>query len=86
MATKQALAGALMEVDRDAAVFTCCRSAMYAAGEPLLARAQASGAARADVELPEVIQLVIGVAKLPSSEPGQAEHLLEIVLDGLRAR
>jgi AcrR family transcriptional regulator len=86
IATKRALAGALLEyVDRDAHLFQACRASMNAAGEPLLARAQAAGEVRRDTDLAEVIQLVVGVAKLPGAAPGQVEHLLEIVLDGLRA-
>jgi AcrR family transcriptional regulator len=85
MATKQALAGALLEyVDRDAHLFQACRASMHDAGGPLLARAQAAGEVRRDTDLAEVIQLVVGVAKLPAAQPGQVEHLLEIVLDGLR--
>ena len=85
MATKQALAGALLEyVDRDAQLFQSCRASMNDAGGPLLARAQAVGEVRRDTDLAEVIQLVVGVAKLPAAQPGQIEHLLEIVLDGLR--
>ena len=87
MAAKQALAGALMEyVDRDAPLFQTCRASMYAAGEPLLARAQAAGEARADIDLAGIMQLVMGVAKVPSTQPGLVEHLLEVVLDGLRSR
>ena len=59
---------------------------MYAAGEPLLERAQEAGVVRADTDLAEVIQMVGGIAKIPSSEPGQIEHILEIALDGLRYR
>ncbi len=85
MATKQALATELLDyLDRDAALFVSCRGSLYAAGGPLLARAQAAGEARSDTDLAEVIQLVGGVAKLPAGQPGQLEHLLEIVLDGLR--
>jgi AcrR family transcriptional regulator len=87
MAAKQALAGALMEyTDRDAPLFSTCRRSMYAAGEPLLARAQAAGEARVDIDLAGIIQLVMGVAKVPETQPGQVEHLLEVVLDGLRTR
>ena len=37
-------------IDRDAPLFTGCRSAMYAAGEPLLERAQEAGVVRAGRE------------------------------------
>jgi AcrR family transcriptional regulator len=87
LATKQALASELLDyVDRDAALFQSSRVAMYAAGEPLLERAQQAHVARADTNLPEVIQMVIGIAKIPTSESGQIDHILDIALDGLRYR
>jgi AcrR family transcriptional regulator len=87
MATKQALAAELMNyVDRDAPLFTACRGTLYAAGGPLLARAQAAGEVRDDTDLAEVIQLVGGIAKIQGAAPAQIEHLLEIALDGLRRR
>lgn len=87
LATKQALAGELLEyVGRDADLFQSSRAAFHAAGEPLLERAQQARVARTDTNLPEIIQMVIGIAKIPSSEPGQIEHILDIALDGLRYR
>lgn len=87
MVTKQALAPELLDyVGRDAPVFRDSRAALFAAGEPLLARAQQAGAVRTDTDLREVIQLVGGVAKIPVSEPGEVDHILTIVLDGLRPR
>jgi len=50
----------------------------------LLERAQRAGAVRPDTDLSEVIQLVGGIAKIPTSEPGQIDHILGIALDGLR--
>ena len=87
MVTKQALAPELLDyVGRDAAVFQNSRAALYAAGGALLERAQESGAVRADTDLPEVLQLVGGIAKIPVSEPGEVDHILNIALDGLRYR
>jgi hypothetical protein len=31
-----------------------------------------------------VVQLVGGIAKIQTTDPGQREHILEIALDGLR--
>jgi AcrR family transcriptional regulator len=85
LATKQALAGELLNyMDRDAALFQLCRTSLYAAGEPLLKRAQEAGVVRRDVEFPEVMQMVMGIAKIPASDPGQTAHILRIALDGLR--
>ena len=50
LATKQALAEELMNyMDNDAPLFKACRASMFAAGEPLLKRAQEAGAVRPDV-------------------------------------
>jgi AcrR family transcriptional regulator len=83
--TKQAFAHELLSyLEPDAPLFQNCRAALFTAGEPLLARAQEAGVARSDVNISQLIQLVIAIAKTPTSEPGQAEHLVRIALDGLR--
>jgi AcrR family transcriptional regulator len=85
LATKQALAQELLNyVDRGADVFQTCRASLYAAGEPLLERAQRAGVVRTDTDLTEIIQMVGGIAKIPASAPGQIDHILEMALDGLR--
>ena len=87
MATKRALAAELLDyMDQDAELFKVCRASLFEAGEPLLKRAQDAGVVRRDVTTAEVIQMVIGIAKIPSSDPGQTEHLVRIALDGLRYR
>ncbi len=87
LATKQALAQELLDyIEREAPLFRTCRSALFAAGEPLLVRAQDAGAVRRDTTIAEVIQLVGGIAKIVTPDPGQIEHLLDIAIDGLRAR
>jgi AcrR family transcriptional regulator len=83
LATKRALAAELLNyLDEDAPVFKECRSELYAAGEPLLKRAQDAGAVRPDVEFPQVMQMVVGISKI-SGDPGQIQHILRIALDGL---
>jgi AcrR family transcriptional regulator len=87
MATKQALAAELLDyMDRDSPLFSTCRTAMYTAGEPLLTRAQEAGEARADANLPDVIQMVAGISKIQTGDPEQVGRILEIALDGLRAK
>jgi AcrR family transcriptional regulator len=87
IATKQALAGELLNyLEKDAPLFASCRTVLWAAGEPLLKRAQESGVVRPDVSIGDVIQMVVGIAKIPTSEPGQTEHLVRVALDGLRHR
>ena len=85
--TKQALAGELLNyLDQDAELFQLCRTSLFEAGEPLLKRAQDAGVVRPDVNIGEVIQMVIGIAKIPSTDRRQTEHILRVALDGLRYR
>jgi AcrR family transcriptional regulator len=85
LVVKQALAAELLSyVDRDANVFQNCRAQLFAAGGPILERAQQAQVARPDTDFAEVIQMVGGIAKIPTSEPGQIDHILEMALDGLR--
>lgn len=87
MATKQALAQELLDyLDRDSNLFRSSRAALYAAGEPLLERAQQAQVVRADTDIAEVIQMVHGIAKIPSTDTAQIDHILDIALDGLRHR
>ena len=86
-ATKRALANELLNyLDLDAPLFQNCRASLYAAGEPLLERAQEAGAVRPDVEFSQVMQMMMGITKVPASDPGQTAHILRIALDGLRYR
>jgi AcrR family transcriptional regulator len=85
--TKQALAHELLNyLDRDAPLFKVCRESLFEAGEPLLTRAQEAGVVRADVSIGEVIQMVMGIAKIPAADPRQNQHILRVALDGLRYR
>jgi AcrR family transcriptional regulator len=85
LATKRALAHELLNyLDLDAPLFQTCRSSLFTAGEPLLRRAQEAGAVRPDVTFPEVMQMVMGIAKIPTTDRAQMEHILRIALDGLR--
>jgi hypothetical protein len=87
LATKQALVYELLNyLESDATLFQLCRTSLYDAGEPLLKRAQEAGVVRQDVEFPEVMQMVMGISKIPVADPSQTEHMLRIALDGLRYR
>jgi AcrR family transcriptional regulator len=87
MGTKRALAAELLNyLDQDAPLFQVCRTSMFEAGEPLLKRAQEAGVVRPDVNIGEVIQMVVGIAKIPSSDQRQTEHIVRVALDGLRYR
>jgi AcrR family transcriptional regulator len=85
LATKRALAHELLNyMDVDAPLFQVCRSSLYSAGDPLLKRAQEAGAVRPDVTFPEVMQMVMGIAKIPTNDAAQTERMIRVALDGLR--
>jgi AcrR family transcriptional regulator len=87
MATKKALAHELLDyMGMDAPLFQGCRASIQVAGQPLLERAQRAGVVRPDANLPEIIQMVGGIAKIQGAEPEQIDHILRIALDGLRYR
>ena len=87
VATKHALAEELFAVaDRDSEVFKSCRGAFYAAGEPLLQRAQEAGAVRPDVSIDDVVKMVGGIAKIQGTDPATVDRILSVALDGLRYR
>jgi AcrR family transcriptional regulator len=87
MATKRALSAELLDyLDKDAPLFATCRASLLSAGEPLLKRAQDAGVVRTDVEFWDVMHMLGGIAKIPSSDPKQVEHIIGVALDGLRYR
>lgn len=87
VAAKQALTAELVNyLDIGSELFQTCRGSLYDAGEPLLARAQEARVVRDDVTIGEVIQLVVGIAKVPNVAPEQTQHVLRVALDGLRYR
>src|SRR5579871_592801 len=78
VATKYALAEELFAyIDRDSELFRSCRVACFEAGEPLLERAQRARAVRDDVDFGEVIQMIGGIAKIPTTDPGQIDRILD---------
>jgi AcrR family transcriptional regulator len=52
----------------------------------LLAAAQNAGTARSDVTVPEAKALIVGAQAMQGYNPGVAERVTDIVLDGLRPR
>src|SRR5437868_1745344 len=81
LATKRALAHELLNyLELDAPLFQTCRASLFTAGEPLLQRAQEAGAVRPDVTFAEVMQMVMGIAKIPTNDRAQIEHILRIAL------
>ena len=87
LTTKRALAQELLKyLDEDAALFQECRRTVFAAGEPLLERAQDVGVVRPDVEFSDVLHMLAGISRMPASDPDQVKHVVCLALDGLRYR
>jgi AcrR family transcriptional regulator len=85
LGTKRALAHELLNyMDHSAPLFQTCRASLFAAGEPLVQRAQEAGVVRPDVTFAEIMQMVMGISKIPASDPAQIEHMVRIALDGVR--
>jgi AcrR family transcriptional regulator len=85
--TKRALAEQLTAaVGAPTEVFGQCRQALFADGEPLLKRAQEAGAVRTDATFEDVLRMVSGITMATFTDQGQMERVLDIALDGLRAR
>ena len=79
-ATKRAIIEAL---NRDSAMFTTAREAMYAAGTPLFERAQAAGEARTDIAFDDLLRMVSGLTAAGFVDDAQRERVLNIALDGV---
>jgi AcrR family transcriptional regulator len=80
--TKRALHEAL---NRDSEMFRSCRGAIYAAGGPLLRRAQDAGEARANISFDDTLRLINGITGIAFVDDAQRERVLTMALDGIRA-
>jgi AcrR family transcriptional regulator len=83
---KRSLTTALLEVlDKDSELLSSSRDVLCGATDALLERAQRAGAARTDVRGTDVIRLAHGVSMAADmgQDPGQADRMLALVLDGL---
>ncbi|WP_199733554.1 TetR/AcrR family transcriptional regulator [Micromonospora sp. BL4] len=81
VATKRALAEELLH---DSEIFRSCRTEIYAAGEPLMNRAQAAGEVRDDIGFDDVVRLISGLTMAQFPAPEQRDRVLGVALDGLR--
>jgi AcrR family transcriptional regulator len=83
VATKLAL---LQALNKDSEVFRACKGAMHASALPIFERAQQAGVVRADVRLDDVLRMVSGMVASTYADDEQRERVMNIALDGLRAR
>lgn len=81
--TKLAL---LQALNTDSEVFRACKGAMLASALPIFERAQQAGELRADVNLDDVLRMISGMVASTYADDAQRERVLNIALDGLRAR
>ncbi|MEU4035180.1 helix-turn-helix domain-containing protein [Streptomyces collinus] len=81
MVTKRAVREALND---ESDIFIACRDSMYAAGGPLLERAQRAGAARADMDFGDLLRMVAGITATAFETDAQRDRVLSIALDGVR--
>ncbi|MGW5640768.1 TetR/AcrR family transcriptional regulator [Streptomyces sp. NPDC003832] len=81
MVTKRAVREAL---DDQSEIFDACRDSMYAAGGPLLERAQRAGVARPDMDFGDLLRMVAGITATTFVDDAQRDRVLAIALDGVR--
>lgn len=82
------LAVALMEADEGR--MPACKSAAVAAADQLLVRAQQAGEVRDDVAIADIMRLtsaiVVAAERNPTDHRGTFDRLMQLALDGYRAR
>ena len=86
--TKHTLTSALLAtLGKDSELLSSCGKVIRDAAEALLARAQEAGVVRPDTDAGDVIRLVHAVniaTQRGPADPGQADRMLALILDGLR--
>ena len=73
-------------LNRESDLLRSCRGIVFESAEPLLRRAQEAGELRLDVTVDDAVRLVSGVSGIELPDPGQRSRLLNVAIDGLRAR
>jgi len=86
--TKHSLTSALLAgLGKDSDLLSSCSTVIRGAADTLLARAQEAGVVRPDADSGDVIRLVHAVniaTQRGPADPGQADRMLALILDGLR--
>ena len=87
LATKRGLSHALISsLGKDSELISSCGQAMRATAEQLLTRAQQAGEVRDDLTAMDVMRLMHGIGVAVEHAPGEADRMLSLMLDGMRAR
>jgi len=86
--TKHSLTSALLAtLGKDSDLLSSCGRVIRSAADAVLARAQEAGVVRPDANSGDVIRLVHAVniaTQRGPADPGQADRMLALILDGLR--
>jgi len=85
--TKRNMTTALLAtLGTDSELLSSCAKQIKGAAEALLARAQQAGVVRPDANAMDLIRLVhaVNIATEKAPDPGQADRMLALILDGLR--
>jgi AcrR family transcriptional regulator len=86
MVRKRGLSRALVDtLGKDSELISSCSLAMRETVDRLLKHAQDCGAIRPDVQALDVLRLVHGIGVATEQSPEEADRLLSLMLDGLRA-
>jgi AcrR family transcriptional regulator len=86
-AHKHAIAGELVEaLGKESEFFQLCKTTVKDSFVLVLARAQEAGEVRTDVDVMDVMRLVGSINMTSQGDKEQAFRLLDVILDGLRAR
>ncbi|GAB2608292.1 TetR/AcrR family transcriptional regulator [Streptomyces capparidis] len=83
-ATNRGLSQAVMHSSADDTSY--CAGVLRSAAATVLERAQRAGAARADLDVPTLVTLVTGLGMAAQHAPGEVDRLLDLLMDGVRAR
>ncbi|MGH3461580.1 MAG: TetR/AcrR family transcriptional regulator [Kribbellaceae bacterium] len=85
--TKSAVASELIQsLGKDSEFFAVCKTTIMDTATLIIARGVEAGVVRRDVQPLDVLKLVGGIAHTNNDDPAQAYRMLDVVLEGLRAR
>jgi AcrR family transcriptional regulator len=85
--TKRSLSAALMAtLGKDSELLSACSKVLRSCTEALLSRAKEGGLVRPDVQAADLLRLthaLIMATEAPGSDPGQADRMFSLLMDGL---
>jgi AcrR family transcriptional regulator len=85
--TKRTMTSALLAtLGTDSELLSACATVIRGSAQALFARAQEAGVVRPDADVGDLIRLVhaVNIATEKAADPGQADRMLALIMDGLR--